>query len=565
MINNLSQINTHFAHVLFACLKDLAIDAIFMAPGSRSCPLSLAAHHYACHFYTHFDERSLAFMALGFIKQHKRPACVITTSGTACGNLMPAIMEAYHKQLPLIVITADRPQELHFKGANQTLKQADIFKDFTALSIHLDAPTFSGFNEKALGSLLSFIAFKSKQGPIHLNIPLHEPLFDQRVDFPHDVDFRKEISILEDFDFSHKIGLIILGEEALSCYEDALFFEKLSLHLDAPLLADITSKYRDYHLKQVPYYPLFIEYLDIKLDYILHFGKKLISKNLENFIKKQEATYIHFDDSSSLYDPYHKINLTVRNTKDTWIKLLEAKTTPQGFTTYWDTLSEHVKNTLNNLCDHYPTAQEALYVKKLNDHPLCDGQIFIGNSLPIRHMDNFYFPQSGYCPTFTQRGASGIDGLIATACGLSTNNKLTFALLGDLSSLYDINALSLISQNKLPVILLIFNNHGGGIFSHLPIAHQTPYFDKIMATKHRFYFQQLAHGFDLCYRLISCLDEFEDFLKNPEPYTVLEIISSSDGNVTFSDACKKTLSSLVKSLPKYQNLASSSMDSWALT
>lgn len=565
MQKNLSQINTHFAHILFASFKELGISDIFMAPGSRSCPLSIAAHQYASSFYTHFDERSLAFMALGFIKQHNKPACVITTSGTATGNLLPAIMEAHNKNLPLILVTADRPQELHYKGSNQTIKQAEIFKDFTAMSINLDAPTLSGFNEKALGSLLSYISYKSSMGPIHINIPLHEPLFDPSVDFPHDVEFRKEISFLENFDFSTKVGFILLGEDAVNSFEEAQFFEKLSTHLDAPILADITSRYRDYDLKQVCYYPLFIDNTEIQPDFLLHFGTKLTSKSLENFIKKSSAYYIHFDDSSSLYDPYHKITATVRNSKKSWINLLENFSQNKGFVDYFDTLSHAVKQELNQFCSHYPAPEEALYIDKLNSYA-CNGmQIFIGNSLPIRHMDNFYFPRYSMSTTFTQRGVSGIDGLIATACGVSTNKKLTLAFLGDLSSLYDISSLSLISPNKLPCVPIIFNNHGGGIFSHLPIAHQTAHFDKIMATKHNFYFQELTHGFDLSHKLICSIEEFEDFLKNPEPFTLLEIITSSQGNVEFLDACKKTLSSLLKELPKYHSHVCSSTDSWVVT
>lgn len=565
MTKSLSQINTHFSHILFASLKEVGISDIFMAPGSRSCPLSLAAHHYAANFYTHFDERALAFMAIGFIKQHKKPACVITTSGTACGNLMPAVMEAYNQKLPLILITADRPQELQFKGSHQTIKQFDIFKDFVTLSLNFDAPTLSGFNEKSLGSYLSYVAYQSQNGPIHLNIPLHEPLFDQSVDFPHDVEFRKEIPHLDDFDFSDKIGFIILGENAVNSLEEALFFEKLSLHLDAPILADITSGYRDYDLKMIYYYPLFIDELEIKPDFLLHFGTKITSKALENFIKKNEATYVHFDDSTSLYDPYHKITFTVRNAKNTWVPLLEKYMNQKGFNAYFEMLNKLTSQTIADFCTSYPSSEEALYINIVNKYA-CNGmQIFIGNSLPIRHMDNFYFPKYSMSQIFSQRGVAGIDGLIATACGLSTNKKLTLAFLGDLSSLYDINSLSLISENKLPLSIIIFNNHGGGIFSHLPIAHQTPLFDKIMATRHNFYFSELAKGFNLDYQMISSIEEFEDFLKNPQTCCIIEIITSSNGNLEFIDACKKTLSCLVKQVPSYPNLASSCMDSWELT
>jgi 2-succinyl-5-enolpyruvyl-6-hydroxy-3-cyclohexene-1-carboxylate synthase len=554
------KLNTHFTHVLFATLKQMGIDHIFMAPGSRSCPLSLAAHHYASMFYTHFDERALAFMALGKIKSDGKPAIVITTSGTAVGNLLPALMEASASKLPLLLITADRPIDFHDKGAHQTIKQTGIFDDFVVSSKSLDAPQ-NGFNDKALSSLLSFLSVRLKEGPVHLNIPLHEPLFDPACDFPHDVEFRKEIEDLNGLKI-HGKTLIILGENTRSYFPDPIFFETLSNRLDAPLVIDIASGYREFGLTQLRYYPLILESLELKIDHILHFGTKIISKSLENFLKSFQGTYIHFETSNSLYDPYHKITQTLRGSR----KHLEQQAleiTPQNhsFMNYLYDLTLDLDEKLDSVTDQYSRYEEAMYVHLFSKIQRTDLNIFIGNSLPIRHFDSFYFPKVETSPIFTQRGVSGIDGLISTACGLSLNTQFTFAFLGDLSSLYDINGLSLITKNKLSVIPIIFNNHGGGIFNYLPIAQQTSHFDKIMSTPHELHFKEIAHGFDLDYIHISSLEEFESFLKNPSPFTLVEIVSDKSGNPIFLDAVKNALCSTISNLKSPPTLLSSSMDS----
>lgn len=545
-----NKLNTHFAHVLFATLKQIGIDHIFMAPGSRSCPLSLAAHHYAQKFVTHFDERALAFMALGKIKIDKKPACVITTSGSAVGNLLPALMEAKAQNLPLILITADRPHELHHRGANQTLEQSGLFQQYTVFSTSFDAPSGS-FNERALSSLISYVSVISQSGPVHLNIPLHEPLFDQACDFPHDVEFRKELSRPLNLDLSQKKGIIVLGDQACLSAEIAEFFQMLSEHLDAPIFADITSNFRSSGLNQVRYYPLYLDLVPLELDYILHFGKKITSKNLENFIKKFEGDYFHIDESSTLYDPYHKITATYRIPSRDWIEFLKTpKKHSNEFIGYWDEISEAVQARVYEFIEAYPSYEEAMYIRSLEALNSEEFQFFLGNSLPIRHMDSFFFPKKKSAAIFTQRGVSGIDGLIATACGISLNGKKTLALLGDLSTLYDVNSLHLIAKDKLPVSLVVFNNHGGGIFSYLPIAHQTPHFDKVMSTTHHLNFKDLAHGFDLDHLHISSLEEFESFLKNLPPDTLCEIVSDKSGNPRFLEAIKETLCSFLKELKK---------------
>jgi 2-succinyl-5-enolpyruvyl-6-hydroxy-3-cyclohexene-1-carboxylate synthase len=560
MTNHSSKSNTHFSHVLFSTFKSCFIDHVFVAPGSRSSPLSLAAQHYAEKIITHFDERSLAFMALGKIKSDLKPAIVITTSGSAVGNLLPALMEAFAQKLPLILITADRPHDYHNKGSNQTLKQSDLFAPFTVFSTSFDSPS-GGFHDKALSSLISFISQKCQEGPIHINIPLHEPLFDPSVDFPHDVEFRKEHKSLEHIVLEPKQGIMILGENAVNNLEDAIFYESLGDHLDIPIFADITSGYRSYGLKHLHYYPLILEALNLKPKYVLHFGKKITSKTLEQFIKNHNDDYLHITDDLELYDPYHKISHTYRVPKDTFSQLLKGKEAN-------DTLSIQSLYELNHLLEQklssiiseYPSYEEAMYVKKLAELDLSHLQIFVGNSLPIRHMDSFYFPKQASCKVFTQRGCSGIDGLISTACGLSIHGILTLALLGDLSSLYDINALSLISENKLPIIPVIFNNHGGGIFSYLPIVHQTTHFEKIIATSHGFNFRDLAHGFDLDHIHISSLEEFESFLKSQAESSLVEIVSDRQGNPQFLDHIKDSLCSFIKDINVQLTLQSSSTD-----
>jgi len=554
-----AKLNTRFSHLVFATFLECGVDTVFIAPGSRSSPLALASKHYAKTLLTHFDERSLGFFALGAIKKEKKPMVVITTSGTAVGNLMPAIMEAYHQALPLILITADRPAEDHQVGANQTVKQTALFRDFVALEYDFEAPG-SHFNERALASMISYGVYKSHLGPIHFNIPLKEPLFDPTVDFPHDVVFRKELTQLDPIFYENKKGLILLGEHSCPTLETALFFDRLAKKLHFPIFADITSGYRSYGLESVPYYPFLLEADLCHPDVILHFGKKIISKTLERFLTKTEATYLHFNEQTDLYDPYHRIDATLRGPLKSHFEEPVESSTPHS----WTRLMQGLKKPLEAWIDAYPQYQEAMYIHALAEHLPESIRIFCGTSLPVRHMDTFFFPKAAKGAIYTQRGVSGIDGLISTAAGLALKGTPLLALLGDLSSLHDLSALSLIVPNKLPLIPVVFNNHGGGIFSYLPIAKQTEHFNSLIATEHPFTFKKFAEGFDLDYQLISSLEEWIEWLKTPSLYTLVEIVSSKEGNPQFLESAKNYLCSLLKQaqsppLPSYSSTVCSDL------
>lgn len=546
LIHDQAKLNTHFAHTLFASLEVLGVESIFIAPGSRSSPLALASCHYGKKVFVHLDERALGFMALGAAKASLKPQAVIVTSGTAVANLLPACMEAYHSKLPLILITADRPFDLQDVGSNQTIVQEHVFSSYVQYAINLDAP-FGAFNEKALGSKLSHAVFLSKKGPVHINVPLHEPLFDKTVDYPHDVDIRKDITSLDHVNIQASKGVILLGNDAVNNFDDALKILQLSEKLHLPIIADITSGYRSYGLEHLRYYPFLLEEQILESDLILHFGKKLVSKSLENYIKNFQGTYIHINSDDDLYDPYHKINYTLRTSFLEALSIFEklpSHDIERKIDLYL--LKHGLKDKIDNYIEDYPSYEEAMYVHTLQKYLKQDHHLFIGSSLPIRHFETFFFPEEPTAKIYTQRGVSGIDGLIASAIGIAQSQGLTFGLFGDLSSLYDLNALSLITKYQIPLIPIIFNNHGGGIFSYLPIAQATDRFDEIIATSHNLSFKGFAQGFDLDYLSISSIEEFEAFLENPPLFTLIEIITCKDGNPLFLEAIKNHLCSFIK-------------------
>jgi 2-succinyl-5-enolpyruvyl-6-hydroxy-3-cyclohexene-1-carboxylate synthase len=546
LMHDQAKLNTHFSHTLFASLDALGVETIFIAPGSRSSPLSLASCHYAKKVFVHFDERSLGFMALGAAKASLKPQAIIVTSGTAVANLLPACMEAYNSKLPLIFITADRPFDLHDTGSNQTISQEHVFSNYVKMELNFDAPT-AAFNEKAISSKLAQAVYLSKKGPIHINIPLHEPLFDRTVDYPHDVEIRQDIKSLGPIKIEAQKGLIILGSDAVSSFEDAFKIFQLSEKLHLPIIADITSNYRSFGLEHLHYYPFLLEEKILESDLIIHFGKKLTSKSLENYIKAFNGTYIHVNSDEDLYDPYHKINFTLRATLDEAIdklSVLKEHDIERKIDLYL--LKHGFKDKIESFIEDYPSYEEAMYVHVLQKYLQKETNLFIGSSLPIRHFESFFFPEEQNVKIYTQRGVSGIDGLIASACGIAQSKGLTFGLFGDLSSLYDLNALSLITKYQIPLIPIIFNNHGGGIFSYLPIAQATDRFEEIIATTHQFDFKAFAQGFDLDYLQVSSLEEFEAFLENPTLFTLVEIVSSKEGNPLFLEAVKNHLCSFVK-------------------
>lgn len=486
--------------------------------GSRNTPLVLAlSNEPAMQTYHHFDERGLAFHALGRALSNGKPVAVVVTSGSAVANLYPAIMEAFEEEIPLLLITADRPSALRSMGSNQTTDQVRIFSNHVVWQSDFPAPD-SMESISQMSHQMSYCLSKLRypiSGPVHLNCMFREPLEyasdsligsssvaeyfspEQLTPFVYR-NLRQKIPF-------HLPGIILVGKALNKRGQRAIL--ALATRLQWPVFADVTSNMRGMRSDAlIPFYDLLLgDIFEKKLlpSTILHFGGRLISKRLLSWIESlPDIFYIHVSSSCKNYNPIYR--LTHRLYADPCrfcdrLSPLLDKHSSSSYRQMWIVASQRVRKKVDLFYKAHASINEihlALYLSKLKGNY----SLFLSNSMPIRDADMLFFPTNPVT-IFANRGISGIDGNIATAIGMATSlqNPL-IAVLGDLASLHDLNSLLQVNQS-IPIIFIIINNGGGGIFSFLPIAQTTSKttFDTGFAGKHTYCFSEFSKSLQLLY------------------------------------------------------------------
>ncbi len=524
--------NERIAKLLIEALVKQGVRDFCLSPGSRSTPLTLAiAEHPEAISHVHFDERGMAFQALGIAQGSKRPVVVCVTSGTAVGNLFPAVMEAFHSHTPLIILTADRPPEERDCGANQTIDQVKIFGSFVREAVDLPCPSNSIPDAYFVGRIARAL-FKAQQGPVHLNCMFREPLFSEtpcpwpevpeRTYVPLQtvpVDLEKWAHL---FSFEKK-GIIIAGKLSSS---DGI--AELAEKLKWPLFADLLSGIRG---NGIFYYDLLLKAQeDFSTECVLHFGGRFLTKSLLHYLEKcKPKLYVHVSEDPSHYDPAHLVTHHMPSCPALFCQyMLTAVKTQQDSTwlNMWKEPEEHIKT---HLQETLKKESEPGLMHTLATILPYEWTLFLSNSMPVRDADAFLFRKEGFGPIFSNRGVSGSDGNIATGVGVAIGTQApTLAVLGDQAFLHDLNSLALLKKSPYPIILLVINNGGGGIFSLLPIAKKTPHFEKFWAAAHTMTFEKAAELFDIPYQ--KGIENLEALFQQPQT-CIVEMTSSRQENV----------------------------------
>ncbi|MCX0423346.1 2-succinyl-5-enolpyruvyl-6-hydroxy-3-cyclohexene-1-carboxylic-acid synthase [Aeromonas veronii] len=521
-----------FNHVWSSLLLEelfrLGVRDIALAPGSRSAPLTMAAAAHQCfRRHLHFDERGLGFMALGLAKGSNRPVAVIMTSGTAVANLWPAVAEAQLTGVPLIILSADRPHELIDNGANQAIDQQGIFGRYPVYQQNLPSPTPTIPAAFVLSSVDQALAKQAlTPGVVHFNCMYPEPLYPGE----HYQDFSDYLAPLGDWLGSHKPwspwqqsepscpplaewesfrqqrGIIVAGR--ITDPEQAQVVAELAEQLGWPLLADLQSQIRFdsrnlIHMDMALNDPEFVAELG-RAEVLLQFGARLISKRLGQFIKQHAwQDYWLVDPQPARLDPDYRLRNRLLCSASAF-----AAAHPITTQASWHTLAElqhNVSQQVAAACEHF---SELGVCHRLNS--LIEGQLFVGNSMPARLMDMLGETGKGPSRVMTNRGASGIDGLIATAYGFAqSSDQPTTLLLGDLSALHDLNSLALLSKASRPLVVILLNNDGGSIFRMLPVPTEGELLESYYRLPHGLSFEHAAAMFGLAYRAPTTLLEFE--------------------------------------------------------
>lgn len=509
------------AQSILQIFKAKNIKHIVISPGSRNAPLTIgftSDSFFQC--YSIADERSAAFFALGIAQQFKEPVAVVCTSGSAVLNFYPAVAEAFYSQIPLVVVSADRPANKIDIGDGQTIRQVNVLSNHTAFNANLNEIA-SVDNDLLIQSAIENAT--ENQLPVHINVPFEEPLYQTQENYsyiPEIVNLAKEKSLDEVTEEQKAIWnnaqkkLIVVGTQ----FPNALTQESIEPIANDPsilVLTEITSNLHHPHfIKNIDTLITSFneqDYVDFQPDLLITFGGMIVSKRIKALLRKYSTTQHWHVDPLRAYDTFG-------------ILTQHIKTTPEFFV-------QSVIKTINDTTD-YQSRYQSILKQKLEKHrlflkktPFSDLKVFellsqyvpensqlhISNSAGIRYAMLYDFDPN--VNVFCNRGTSGIDGSTSTAVGAATTtDKITTLITGDVSFFYDSNALwnSYLSKN---LKIIIVNNGGGGIFRILPGHQENKIFNTYFETEHQLTARYLASMFGLDYIEARTIEEAEKGLK----------------------------------------------------
>lgn len=526
-----------------------------ISPGSRSTPLTVSvAENSRAQSKVCIDERAAAYFALGYARATGRAAVLIATSGTAVANHLPAIVEASMEHIPMIVLTADRPPELHDCGAPQTIEQNGIFGAYVRWFHNPGCPG-SEMPVEALLSTIDYAVQRTKAplaGPVHLNVPFREPFL------AHSETTAKTTPITVPQSWQSSDAPYICWATAQKSPDKTILDALVQARPHRGILSvgriPITAQPAVKRLAEVLHWPLFadvasgmrlgtdcterIAYSDSLLlaigddkawqpEAIWHLGFPPLSKRLLTFLEKSTAPQkVWIADHSLRHDPTHCFSWRVESDLSAFCDAcidglvgLRCATSPwieqwQSLDMQTDTLMARHFDTVV-LRDTTSIPSEAHLAHFLSQQVPNEHGFFIGNSLPARMINGYGSGRGTTARVALNRGASGIDGLIASAAGYAEGLRQPVTLLiGDLSTLHDLNSLALLENSAFPVFVVLCNNQGGGIFSFLPIAEQRrDLFEPFFGTPHQCSFRAASQSFGLDYYAADSLADFKRFYR----------------------------------------------------
>jgi len=486
-----------------------------ICPGSRSTPFALALHrHPGIQVLMHYDERSAGYFALGLARGLSEPAAVLTTSGTAAGNLVPAVMEAYYTGVPLVVLTADRPPELRQAGAPQTVDQVKLFGDSVKHFHEMPVPdaAVSPRQWARAGERAAREAIELPAGPVHVNLPVREPLLpvwpseslapdESGRSVPRSHPPRLHFPDLRDWAGGEARGVVVAGAQNLLGSQRTVF--RIASELGWPVWADPLSNLRGRGETVLMYDWLSRDLPDeLRPRKVLRVGPLPTSKAANQALlgvptavldapgwwRDPEASVTHWFDvdlddlDGQLAEP------ASQGPQSPWQEAWAA----------WDQVAGRlVQAALRQAPDNF----QGRWASELGAVVAPKTTVMVGNSLPVRDAEQ-YFAGSSSVVLFGNRGASGIDGVASTGLGLARARQEPLLLVvGDLSFLHDLNGWLAAHLHQIPAVVLVIDNRGGGIFSTLG-QEQLPHdqFELLFGTPHHLDFSGAAALFGGGYR-----------------------------------------------------------------
>jgi 2-succinyl-5-enolpyruvyl-6-hydroxy-3-cyclohexene-1-carboxylate synthase len=518
-------INTLWASALVDTLSHLGVSLVAICPGSRSTPLTVAFAQ--CEQITAvpiLDERSAAFFALGHGKATGRPAVVLCTSGTAAANFLPAVIEAHESRVPLLILTADRPPELRDCHSGQTIDQLKLYGNYPNWQAEIAVPQLDLLNY--LQQTITYAWERTilpNGGPVHLNLPLRDPLSPQPQPEISAVAGQLQLQFLPPCPESsptitnwqipatwlHSTGLILAGiAQPLDPEAYSRAVNQIAQALGWPILAEGLSPLRHYpsdHL--IATYDQIARHVPTELqpEVILQLGDLPTSKALRQWLSTLRPRTWIVESSIQHVNALHLNATYLRTTVEQLAQQFPG--TPASFNSSyldrWLKADHQVQQEIDRTMADLTHLCECKIPWLLSQYLPPATLVFVANSMPIRDMEFFWRPSHHRYRVLGNRGANGIDGTLSTALGAVHQQKQSGLLItGDLSLLHDTNGLLLRQQFQGSLTILLINNNGGGIFGMLPINQFEPPFTEFFTTPQNVDFRSLCQAYQVPYQLI---------------------------------------------------------------
>ena len=530
------------AQIIIAACRQFEIQTVVISPGSRNAPLTIGfSNHKDFETLSIVDERCAAFFALGIAQQTLKPVALVCTSGSALLNYYPAIAEAYYSQIPLVVISADRPAHLIDIGDGQTIRQENVFKNHILYSANLKE--FDAENSiKALSKAFSLL--RQVKGPIHINAPFNEPLYET-VATMNDFRFIAEESDLQDtIDYenlasqwnSAKKKMILVGVHSPNSALEILL-DKVADDPSVLVFTETTSNlYNKRFVNSIDNLIFNLteeEFTSLQPDILLTFGGMIVSKKIKKFLRDYSPKEHWHVNELRAFDTYQVLSKHLKIDSHSFFKHFCELVDYDNKSTYESTWT-HYKQRIREKHNHYiktaPYSDLKVFEQVLKVIPDFS-EVQFSNSAIIRYSQ--LFEMNSTITVFCNRGTSGIDGSTSTALGAAyATQKPTTLITGDLSFFYDSNALW---NNYIPsdVRIVIINNSGGGIFKIIPGPKKSTAL-KYFETPHCLTAEHLCvmFGFEYstAHNLKTLAEEVVGFYDKSDKPKVLEVFTPSDLN-----------------------------------
>ncbi|MBM3672049.1 MAG: 2-succinyl-5-enolpyruvyl-6-hydroxy-3-cyclohexene-1-carboxylic-acid synthase [Actinobacteria bacterium] len=498
--------NTSLARALVDELVRGGVTEACIAPGSRSTPVALAlAHDDRIRVHVHIDERSASFFALGTARVTKRPALVLTTSGTAAANLHPAVLEAHHGRVPLVVCTADRPPELRDTGAGQTIDQRGLFGKAVRWEADPgppdDRPDVAA-HWRSISARAAATAIGPPSGPVHLNLAFREPLVPTgaplvpapgradgapwvKVSVPSRAPTAETVTRVVNAVSGTERGVLVAGWGAQVTSVTAARF---AIAAGWPVVADPLSGLRTGALALSTYDALLRtpEFADThRPDLAVRVGAPTTGKVANGWLAAVPQWIV--DPDQAWLDPHRASSeLLACDAELLLAAVVDALGAPREtvWVERWREAERLARSALDMMLDDLEDPFEGCIARDVVAGLPDGSHLVVASSMPVRDVESFSAPRDGI-RFVANRGVNGIDGFTSTALGVgAVADGPVVALLGDLCFLHDANGLLGANERGIDVTLVVVDNDGGGIFSFLPQADEPQHFETLFGTPH---------------------------------------------------------------------------------